>query len=151
MADDLRPNERELRDRAARTLSGRSVSDALGQVRAIVGVPVDSEAVSSGAYLATIGYPFDDARNPLFVQAVFDGKFGVKRAAIGEVAAVGSDRFFHDCSTLGGNSGSPVFSLTSGAVVGPHYSGSFCGATRRWSRRLSAVSSSRLSESLTSA
>jgi len=32
---------------------------------------------------------------------------------------------FHDCSTLGGNSGSPVFQLETGRVIGIHRSGFF--------------------------
>lgn len=31
----------------------------------------------------------------------------------------------HDCTTLGGNSGSPVLSLESGKVVGLHFAGRF--------------------------
>ena len=39
--------------------------------------------------------------------------------------ATAPQRLFHDCSTLGGNSGSPLFSLETGDVVGVHYSGIF--------------------------
>lgn len=75
--------------------------------------------------VATIGYPFKDSRPPLFVDAVFGSKYGVKRAAIGQITKVSEPRLFHDCSTLGGNSGSPVFSLSSARVVGVHYTGHF--------------------------
>jgi S1-C subfamily serine protease len=75
--------------------------------------------------VAAIGYPFKDIRNPLFVDAVFGSKYGVKRAALGEITGVSGQRLFHDCSTLGGNSGSPVFSLASACVVGVHYTGRF--------------------------
>jgi S1-C subfamily serine protease len=81
--------------------------------------------VAKATEVATIGYPFKDARNPLFVDAVFGSKYGVKRAALGEITGVAGQRLFHDCSTLGGNSGSPVFSLASGRVVGVHYTGRF--------------------------
>jgi V8-like Glu-specific endopeptidase len=33
--------------------------------------------------------------------------------------------FAHDCSTLGGNSGSCVLDLDTGLVIGLHYSGSY--------------------------
>src|SRR5262245_45625577 len=75
--------------------------------------------------VAAIGYPFKDARNPLFVDAVFGSNYGVKRAALGEITGVSGERVFHDCSTLGGNSGSPIFSLASACVVGVHYTGRF--------------------------
>jgi S1-C subfamily serine protease len=75
--------------------------------------------------VAAIGYPLKDVRNPLFVDAVFGSKYGVKRAALGEITGVSGQRLFHDCSTLGGNSGSPVFSLASARVVGVHYTGRF--------------------------
>ena len=58
--------------------------------------------------------------------AVFGTKFGVKRAALGEVLdGSGTPTLFHDCSTLGGNSGSPVFAVATGRVVGIHRSGFF--------------------------
>jgi endonuclease G len=78
-----------------------------------------------GAEVAAIGYPWPDQSNPLFAPAIFANKYGVKRAALGEVMGVRPQRFFHDCSTLGGNSGSPVLDLQSGRVVGLHYSGLF--------------------------
>src|SRR5262249_2718761 len=43
----------------------------------------------------------------------------------GEVIAAESSRFYHDCSTLGGNSGSPVVSLKTCELVGVHRSGDF--------------------------
>jgi S1-C subfamily serine protease len=78
-----------------------------------------------GAEVAAIGYPWPDRSNPLFAPAIFANKYGVKRAAVGEVMGVRDQRFFHDCSTLGGNSGSPVFELAHGRLVGLHYSGLF--------------------------
>lgn len=82
--------------------------------------------VATSTDVATIGYPFkDDINNPLFADAVFGGKYGVKRAAIGEVMSATSTRLFHDCSTLGGNSGSPLFSLATARIVGVHFSGTF--------------------------
>ena len=80
-----------------------------------------------GERVATIGYPGkDEANNPLFLTSVFDGKFGVKRAAIGEVLdGTLNPSLIHDCSTTRGNSGSPVFLLSSGKVAGIHRSGYF--------------------------
>ena len=80
-----------------------------------------------GTAVATIGYPgWDEVNNPLFLAAVFNGKFGVKSAALGEVLD-GTDEpdFFHDCSTTQGNSGSPIFVVSTGEVAGIHRSGYF--------------------------
>ncbi len=85
----------------------------------------NDEATEKGWQIATVGYPFDDSRNPLFVNALFGGKFGVKRAAIGEVLQTEENSVFHDCSTMGGNSGSPVFSMKTAKVIGLHRDGMF--------------------------
>lgn len=90
-------------------------------------VEIDAAVVPEGQRVAAIGYPAKDAvRNPAFTSAVFGNTFGVKRAALGEVLdGTESPNLFHDCSTLGGNSGSPLFSLKSGKVVGIHRAGFF--------------------------
>jgi S1-C subfamily serine protease len=90
-------------------------------------VTLDSAGAADGSRVAVIGYPAkDEARNPGFTAAVFGNKFGVKRAALGEVLdGTSVPTLFHDCSTLGGNSGSPVFSLATANVVGIHRSGFF--------------------------
>lgn len=91
--------------------------------------PIDivAQPVAEFEQVAAIGYPADDrANNPVFLSAVFQGQFGVKRAALGEVLdGVDSPTFFHDCSTTQGNSGSPVFSLKSGSAIGIHRAGYF--------------------------
>lgn len=89
-------------------------------------LPLDEREAAENEEVAAIGYPFDDkARNPVFAGAIFQGRFGVKRAALGAVMELEADSLFHDCSTLGGNSGSPIFSLRSARVVGVHCSGFF--------------------------
>ena len=97
------------------------------QDRPVVEVDVDAAAVSEGHRVAAIGYPArDDGRNPAFAASIFANRYGVKRAAIGEVLdGLGNFALFHDCSTLGGNSGSPVFSLTTGKVIAIHRAGFF--------------------------
>jgi hypothetical protein len=84
-------------------------------------------AVPETTRVVTIGYPAQDQiNNPLFLASVFQGKFGVKCAAVGEVLdGTESPALFHDCSTTQGSSGSPVFSLTSGLVAGIHRAGYF--------------------------
>jgi len=89
--------------------------------------PLELEAAlpSTNEPLVVIGYPFpDNERNPYFASVVFgDQHYGVKRAAPGETLAAEDQTIFHDCSTLGGNSGSPVLSMRTGRVVGLHRKG----------------------------
>jgi V8-like Glu-specific endopeptidase len=78
--------------------------------------------------VVAIGYPFDDpVNNPAFTRVIFGASFGTKHAAPGEVVKVSkaNGTLAHDCSTLGGNSGSPVISMTTGEVVGVHFGGRF--------------------------
>jgi len=86
---------------------------------------VDEKGVEAGDSIVVIGYPFKDARNPLFLNALFGDKCGVKRAALGEVMGTGGQSIYHDCSTTGGNSGSPVLSMKGAQVVGLHRDGYF--------------------------
>ena len=90
-------------------------------------VDIDTKTLPEGHRIAAIGYPAkDEARNPIFAGPIFRDRFGVKRAAIGEVLdGTTSPNLFHDCSTLGGNSGSPLFSLETGKAVGIHRAGFF--------------------------
>jgi S1-C subfamily serine protease len=82
--------------------------------------------VEPGQPVVAIGYPFPDSeRNPLFVGRVFGSKFGVKRLAPGVISKRRGDFIYHDCSTLGGNSGSPVLDMKTGEVVGLHREGFF--------------------------
>jgi V8-like Glu-specific endopeptidase len=49
----------------------------------------------------------------------------VLRAAPGQITGAVPNGFTHDCSTLGGNSGSPVFSMNRGEIIGLHSGGSY--------------------------
>ncbi|MDX6404595.1 MAG: serine protease Do [Blastocatellia bacterium] len=87
---------------------------------------VSTTVATPGQQVVAIGYPFNDTfDNPQFVGAIFGNDFGVKRAAPGEVVELGKQSLFHDCSTLGGNSGSPVISMDTVNVLGLHCSGRF--------------------------
>jgi len=87
-----------------------------------------------GHDIAVIGYPAFDPRNPEDIQQnLFSGHFGVKRLQPGEIRGGMKTSSFgklvpaatHDCSTLGGNSGSALLDLSTGAVLGLHFGGSF--------------------------
>ncbi len=87
---------------------------------------IETEEVEEGIAVAAVGYPFEDKRSPLFTDAIYQGGYGVKRAAPGEILERSNETIvYHDCSTLGGNSGSPVLSQDTARVVGLHASGFF--------------------------
>jgi endonuclease G len=81
-----------------------------------------------------VGYPAFDPRNPAQVQNdLFSGRYGVKRLQPGELQGGVSASSFgkivlaaaHDCSTLGGNSGSAVVDLDTGEVMALHFGGAY--------------------------
>lgn len=75
--------------------------------------------------VATVGYPAYDTRNAhVHMERYFKGLYDVKRFAPGKLIATG-DILSHDCTTLGGNSGSPLLSLDRSAVVGLHFAGAY--------------------------
>jgi endonuclease G len=86
-----------------------------------------SHAAQADELIAVIGYPARDSRVP--EQALMDQIFGdvydKKRLSPGQVTGTKADVLTHDCSTLGGNSGSVMLSLSSGGAVGLHYGGRF--------------------------
>lgn len=78
--------------------------------------------------IAVVGYPARDSRNDAGVMRdIFGDVFDVKRFAPGAVISVPKDDWFltHDCTTLGGNSGSAVLALETGEVAGLHFGGEF--------------------------
>lgn len=116
----------------------------LDQSLAVTPPPIEEGAnwqALVGAPVAVLGYPIQSGDIPPalgedgFVQ-VFEGKIGVRRLSPGIFTAAGQSpgtvstpahashaALLHDASTLGGNSGSPVFSLESGNIVGIHTDG----------------------------
>ena len=77
--------------------------------------------------VVTIGYPAYDSRipEPALMEEIFGKIYNKKRLAPGGVTLVEDVRVLHDCSTLGGNSGSVVLDLARGEAVGLHFSGAF--------------------------
>jgi endonuclease G, mitochondrial len=103
--------------------------------------PVDGRALASPIalnettaalddFVAVIGYPARDSRipEPQLMRDVFGEIFDKKRFAPGQVSGLESGLILHDCSTLGGNSGSAVVSLQSGKALGLHFAGRFLDA-----------------------
>jgi endonuclease G, mitochondrial len=77
--------------------------------------------------VAVIGYPAEDPRNGAADQSrIFANIFDVKRLAPGEITGVADSFVFtHDCTTLGGNSGSVIVDVETGTAVGLHFAGEY--------------------------
>lgn len=78
-------------------------------------------------FVAAIGYPAYDSRIPDadLIEKFFGDIFNKKRLAPGQIIDNADGLLSHDCSTSGGNSGSPVIDLESGEMLGLHFSGQF--------------------------
>ena len=77
--------------------------------------------------VCVVGYP---ARAPKrlipdqdLMKQLYRDRFDVKRAAPGFTSGLERGSTTHDCTTLGGNSGSVVLDLATGQAVGLHYAG----------------------------
>jgi endonuclease G len=87
--------------------------------------------LASGAAIsenvATIGYPAYDSRiaEPELMERIYGRVYNKKRLAPGGITRIEANHLWHNCTTLGGNSGSVVLDLTRGEAVGLHFSGSF--------------------------
>jgi S1-C subfamily serine protease len=88
-----------------------------------------------GEAVAAIGYPMYESRLPGLVAGLFNGVFDVKRASPGEILGTAVDVLSHDCTTLAGSSGSPIFSLITAKVVGVHREGLYLSRNRATSAR----------------
>lgn len=86
--------------------------------------------LADGQQVYAVGYPgVANARlHPALAKLLFgdgDGKSVCKRVAPGLLHAVMNGRVEHDCTTLGGNSGSAVIDLSTHRVLGLHFQGSY--------------------------
>ena len=61
------------------------------------------------------------------IRAIFDDIFQVKRLQPGQFNSMFAEYgvFSHDCSTLGGNSGSGIVDVASNLIIGVHYKGKY--------------------------
>ncbi len=93
-------------------------------------IGLSPHVVIAGQQVATIGYPARDSRIPELdlMEDIFGDVFDKKRLAPGQVIRITKRDLQHDCSTLGGNSGSVVLDLESGEAVGLHFAGRFLEA-----------------------
>jgi len=83
--------------------------------------------ISKQVYL--VGFPASDSRrnDPDVMRRIFMNIYDVKRLQPGEITGVQSQNslLLHDCSTLGGNSGSCVVDLDTHRVLALHFSGRY--------------------------
>ena len=88
--------------------------------------------LTTGRQVFVVGFPaWDGHRNePEPMREIFKDIFNVKRLQPGEMRRVSQAQslFEHDCSTLGGNSGSCVIDLETQRVAGLHFSGRYLQA-----------------------
>jgi endonuclease G len=93
-------------------------------------IPLAQGQVKPEQQVAVIGYPARDSRvsDAQLMQSIFGDVYDKKRLAPGQITKSQKDLVFHDCSTLGGNSGSVVLDLATGQAVGLHFAGRFLEA-----------------------
>ncbi|MEL7115925.1 MAG: DNA/RNA non-specific endonuclease [Pseudomonadota bacterium] len=93
-----------------------------------IGAPIAlAAAPSTTASACVIGYPAYDSRIPDIdlMEEIYGREYNKKRLAPGAVTFLQGDRLLHNCTTLGGNSGSAVINLDTGEAMGLHFSGRF--------------------------
>lgn len=91
-------------------------------------MPIElATTIAATQEVATIGYPAYDSRipEPDLMERIYGKVYNKKRLAPGSVTRLEEALLWHNCTTLGGNSGSVVFDLDSGQALGLHFSGSF--------------------------
>jgi glutamyl endopeptidase len=81
-------------------------------------------------FVYVVGHPASDNQGitpPEVMTRIFGDIYEVKRLQPGALTSISATlpRFSHDCSTLGGNSGSCVVDLETHRVVGLHFSGGY--------------------------
>lgn len=93
-------------------------------------IALSEQGARENDLVAVIGYPARDSRIPDqdLMTRLFGEVYEKKRLAPGQITGVRKGVLLHDCSTLGGNSGSAVVSLKSGAAVALHFAGRFLEA-----------------------
>lgn len=90
-------------------------------------VRLSGELTPVDTMIAVAGYPARDGRIPdaALMDRIYGKVYDKKRLAPGYVTGFERATLVHDCTTLGGNSGSPLIDLATGEMCGLHFSGSF--------------------------
>jgi endonuclease G len=102
---------------------------SIDNIKPPIGLKISKRTSEVDSFVYTLGYPARDSRikDTSLMESIFKGVYDVKRLAPGKIIDTDSypNEYHHDCSTLGGNSGSPVLDLNSGEVVGLHHAGQY--------------------------
>ena len=91
-------------------------------------IPIElASDITATESVAAIGYPAYDSRipEPDLMEKIYGKVYNKKRLSPGGITRVEETRIWHNCTTLGGSSGSVVFDLDKGKAIGLHFSGSF--------------------------
>jgi V8-like Glu-specific endopeptidase len=90
-------------------------------------IDLASGDAAPGMFVAVVGYP---ARAPAYLipdqawmDRIYGGTYDIKRIAPGQMQANSRGWATHDCTTLGGNSGSVVLEMATGKAVALHFAG----------------------------
>jgi hypothetical protein len=90
-------------------------------------IDVEANDLPPDVPVCVVGYPARASkwviRNQELMQKLYLGQYDVKRVAPGFSMAHEDGAASHDCTTLGGNSGSVVLNLATGNAVGLHFAG----------------------------
>jgi S1-C subfamily serine protease len=90
-------------------------------------IPVARADVGDNVPVFVVGYPARAPKSVIPDQALmkelYRDRYDVKRAAPGYTMSPREGATRHDCTTLGGASGSPVLDLATGEAVGLHFAG----------------------------
>jgi hypothetical protein len=93
----------------------------------------DEEVAAAPRTVYVVGYPAYDWRNDASaIEKIFGDVFNVKRFAPGNMMGLRQSgmHIAHDCSTLGGNSGSCMIDFGTHHVLGLHFSGAYLEENR---------------------
>jgi PLD-like domain/Trypsin-like peptidase domain len=90
-------------------------------------IKLSNQLLPSQTMVAVVGYPGRDPRVPDqdLMAKIFGNVFDKKRLAPGFLTGLQNNALMHDCTTLGGNSGSAVIDLLTGEAAALHSSGIF--------------------------
>lgn len=134
-----RPDQEVLQVRAVRMIHpywDMALLEVEGQgARRSLRLSLEDVGDLDGRRVAVIGYPaYDPERNDIATQnQLFRSTYGIKRLQPGRLGPRRQTASFrklvsaatHDCSTLGGNSGSAVIDLETGDVLALHFGGRY--------------------------
>lgn len=90
-------------------------------------IPIAMANVADNVRVLVVGYPARAPRSVIpdqeLMKRLYRDRYDVKRAAPGLTMPSSDGSMQHDCTTLGGNSGSVVLDLAKGTAVGLHFAG----------------------------